>query len=123
MLAPPPMRLAAHDFAFAGLLFCVSQVRITSLRPSTPPFALSWLTRTLAAASAGLSNGAMLPLLSNAQPITIGLELAADADAAVAATIAASAARSATSAPVLLYLITPPGLDGWTVGARTPPLL
>ena len=38
----------------------------------TPPLALIRLTRTFAAASAGPSNGAMFPLLSNAQPITIG---------------------------------------------------
>ena len=72
MFAPLPSRLAAHDFAFAGLLLFVSQVSIRSGRPMTPPFALIWLTRIFAAASAGPSNGAMFPLLSNAQPITIG---------------------------------------------------
>ena len=64
MSAPLPIRLAAHDLAFAGLLFCVSQVRIRSFLPLTPPRALSWFTRTFAAASAGPSNGAMLPFPS-----------------------------------------------------------
>ena len=72
MCAPLPSRLAAHDFALAGLLLFVSQVSILSGRPLTPPLALIWPMRIFAAASAGLSNGAMFPLLSNAQPITIG---------------------------------------------------
>jgi hypothetical protein len=61
-----------------------------------PPLRLSCWTRIFAAASAGLSNGAICPLLSNAQPITIGA-LAADAlppmpvRAAAAASVAASA--------------------------------
>ena len=38
----------------------------------TPPFAFTCLTRSWAAASAGPSNGAIAPLLSNAQPIVIG---------------------------------------------------
>ena len=38
----------------------------------TPPCALSCLTRICAAASAGLSNGAIGPFESYAQPITIG---------------------------------------------------
>ena len=60
-----------------------------------------------------------------AQPITIGFDLAAGAEAAVTARTAASVARSARSAPNFRCLIMPPGLDGWwTVGsARTPPLL
>ena len=70
--APAPSRLRAHAFAFAGLLLFVWQVLIWSFRPSTPPFALIDLTWIWAAASAGPSNGAMLPLLSYAQPITIG---------------------------------------------------
>src|SRR5688572_24440052 len=70
--APLPSRLAAQDFAFAGLLLFVSHVSILSGRPTTPPLALIWATRIFAAASAGPSNGAMFPLLSNAQPITIG---------------------------------------------------
>ena len=64
MSAPLPIRPAAHAFAFAGLLFCVSHVMIRSLRPLTPPRALICWTRTLAAASAGPSNGAMFPLPS-----------------------------------------------------------
>ena len=64
MSAPLSIRLAAHDFAFAGLLFWVSQVRIRSLRPLTPPAALIFFTWTFAAARAGPSNGAMFPLPS-----------------------------------------------------------
>ena len=100
--APFPSRLAAHDFALAALLLFVSQVSILSGRPLTPPFAFTWLTRILAAASAGLSNGAMFPLLSNAQPITIGacaFVFDAPTPAPTAATASASTASSAPKAP------------------------
>ncbi len=62
--APPASSLSAHAFAIAGLFPCVSQVLITSGRPRTPPFALTCLTRICAAASAGLSNGAIAPVES-----------------------------------------------------------
>ena len=78
MSAPWPSSFAAHAFAIAGLLPWVSQVTIWSGRPMTPPFAFTAFTRIWAAASAGPSNGAMPPLLSKAQPITIGFA-AADA--------------------------------------------
>src|SRR5215212_1462996 len=87
--APWPSSLAAHAFAIAALFPCVSHVLSWSLRPVTPPRAFNWLTRSFAAASAGLSNGAIAPLLSNAQPITIG-------DAAGAVVLAAAVAASAT---------------------------
>src|SRR3954463_1783186 len=61
MLAPWPIRLSAHDLAFAALLFCVSQVLITNLWPAAPPLAFSCLTRIFAAASAGSSNGDLCP--------------------------------------------------------------
>jgi len=64
------------------------------------------LTRSWAAASAGPSNGAIPPLLSNAQPMTIGLAAADDVPAAIATTVIA-AARSATTAPFFLRFITP----------------
>jgi hypothetical protein len=51
---------------------CVSQVRICSFRPPTPPFALTFATCSCAAAKAGVSKGFMAPVLSNAQPMMIG---------------------------------------------------
>ena len=99
MFAPCPSRLSAHDFALAGLLFCVSQVMILSC---TPPRALTCFTRTWAAARAGSSKGAMLPLLSNAQPITTCFPAAlADPVTVAATTSAATMTRSAPSAPFL----------------------
>jgi hypothetical protein len=113
MSAPLPISPAAHAFALAGLLLFVSQVWITTLRPLTPPRALSCFTRTCAAASAGPSNGAMLPFESKAQPITIGSFTADVADPATIAATAATAVRSASSAPLFLALILPScGLDG-----------
>ncbi len=115
MSAPLPIRLAAQDFAFAGLLFCVSQVMIRSFLPLTPPRALIWFTRMFAAASAGPSNGAMLPFPSYAHPMMIGSDFAADAATAVTAATTVSVASSAATTPVFLRVITPPGaLDGWT---------
>ena len=62
MLACWPSRLSAQAFALAALLFCVSQVLITKWY--LPLLALICLTRIPAAASAGLSNGAIWPALS-----------------------------------------------------------
>jgi hypothetical protein len=59
-----PSRRSAHAFATSALFCCVSQVRSRIGWPLTPPFALSWVTRSFAAARAGLSNGAIAPLLS-----------------------------------------------------------
>ncbi len=98
IFAPPPSSRCAHDFAVAGLLPCVSHVLICSGRPPTPPFAFHCLTRTWAAARAGPSNGAMPPLLSNAQPIVIGVVAVLAAEARTVPTTAAVAATSATSA-------------------------
>src|SRR6478736_5188815 len=89
--APPLSSLSAQAFATAGLLPCVSQVLICSWRPSTPPFAFQYATRSFAAARAGPSNGAIAPLLSNAQPIVIG-----DADFA----FVCAAAVAARTTPV-----------------------
>src|SRR3954470_5703105 len=94
MSAPWPSSFAAHDLATVGLLPCVSQVLISSFRPLTPPFAFTVLTRSCAAASAGPSNGAIAPLLSNAQPIVIG---AAAADCVRAAAVAASPSATTTA--------------------------
>ena len=96
--APWPISLSAHALAIAGLLPCVSHVTICSLRPSTPPLALTWLTCSFAAASAGPSNGAMAPLPSNAQPIVIGVAAVVRA-AAVAATTTTIAATATSMSP------------------------
>ena len=98
MFEPCPISFSAHALAIAGLLPCVSHVMISSLRPSTPPLALTWLTRSFAAASAGPSNGAIAPLPSNAQPITIG-EAAVVRAAAVAATATTVATTTSSTSP------------------------
>ena len=59
MSAPLLSSLRAHDLARAGLLFCVSHVSSRSILPSTPPLALTSLTRIFAVARAGPSNGAI----------------------------------------------------------------
>src|SRR3954468_13347601 len=109
--APWPSSFVAHAFATAGLLPWVSHVLITTGRPETPPRLLSCATRSFAAASAGPSNGAIAPLLSNAQPITIG-EAFGPAAPAPAKTAAAtvSAPKTATSADafVLPLILFPP---------------
>src|SRR5438105_12329693 len=66
-----PISLSAQVFDVVGLSPWVLQVLITILRPSTP-FLLNLAASILAAASAGVSNGCMGPLLSKAQPMTIG---------------------------------------------------
>src|SRR3954454_23399785 len=105
MLAPWPIRLSAHDLAFAALLFCVSQVLITNLCPAAPPLAFSCLTRIFAAASAGSSNGDICPDLSNAQPITTGFLALAAACPPLVATSAASAVATPTSASNAHHLV------------------
>ena len=119
--APCESSFAAHARAIAGLLPCVLHVAIRSRLPLTPPRAFTCLTRIWAAASAGPSNGAIAPLPSNAQPITIVPAGAADAEAAASAAIVVSVASAAAIAPVLLLDITPPALDGWTPLAMIPP--
>jgi hypothetical protein len=95
-----PRSVLAQDFARAGLLFCVSQVSILNGRPPTPPLALSLRMWIFAAASAGPSNGAISPLLSNAQPITIAGLVAAEVSllAPASAAIAAAVPRTAAAA-------------------------
>src|SRR5579862_4307987 len=97
--APSEISLSAQLFETAALSPCVSQVLITSGCPSTPPFALICATRICAAANAGPSNGAIGPVESCAQPITIG-EPADVRAAAVAATT--SAAATTPRSPILL---------------------
>ena len=92
--APPPSSFSAQAFAIAGLLPCVSQVLICSLRAVDAAVRVDCLTRSCAAASAGLSNGAIAPLLSNAQPIMIG---PADGDVERAAAVAATATTASAS--------------------------
>src|SRR6188472_3047879 len=114
MLDPWPSRLTAHALAVVGLFPCVLQVLITRCRPpTTPPFALICLTRIFAAASAGLSNGAILPLESKAHPITIGFFASVAARPPVAPAIAANATATPTSTarpPHLVVLFTAPPL-------------
>src|SRR4029078_6660605 len=96
MLEPWPSRLTAHALAVVGVLPCVLQVLITRRRPPpTPPFASICLTRMFGAASAGLSNGAMLPLESKAHPITIGFF----ASVAALPPVAPATARPHNAAP------------------------
>src|SRR5947209_5273023 len=110
--APSSSSRCAQDFAMSGLFPCVSQVLSSSFRFSTPPFAFHCPTRIFAAASAGLSNGAIVPVLSNAHPMTIGPFAPALPLLVVAATavpIAASAATPTTTAthlprPLMLLL-------------------
>ena len=111
--APFPRRFLAHDLARAGLLLFVSQVSIRIGLPPTPPFALIWRTWMRAAARAGPSNGAMLPLLSNAQPMTMAGLVAAELSLLAppsAATATAVPTRSAAATPhlVLRMLLLPP---------------
>ena len=94
MTAPRPIRSAAHAFDLAAFELCVSQVMIFSRRPFQPPLALIFEISMPAAASAGPSNGAMLPALSIGYPMMIGFPAA---DAELAATIAT--AQTAASRP------------------------
>ena len=116
MFAPPPISFSAHAFATAGLLPCVSQVLICSWRPPTPPFSFHCATRNCAAASAGPSNGAIAPLLSNAQPIDDrrGLDASFVRAAAVAASATSAAATTIRMSPTreLRLLISSPPLPG-----------
>src|SRR5690242_11473090 len=99
MLLPLPISCSAQVLARAGVLPCVSHVMIFKGRPATPPLALIWATRILAAASAGVSNGFMFPVLSKAQPIVIGVaerEALTFAATARLASTASAAARTAT---------------------------
>jgi hypothetical protein len=78
----------------------------------TPPRALICRTWMRAAASAGPSNGAMLPLLSYAQPITMAGLVAAELSPATpttAAKVIAAPRRSAAATPHFLFrMLTPP---------------
>src|SRR4051812_34222866 len=110
MFAPCPSRLTAHCLAVVALLFWVLQVLIWSFRPLTPPFLLIWAIRIFAAASAGVSNGFILPAPSNAQPITIGFfaVVAAWPLDPTRAAVATAAPRSVAKTPHLVLLLTTP---------------
>ena len=104
MSAPPPSRLRAHDFAFSPLLLSVSQVLISN---RYLPFfrTLICATLTFAAARAGVSNGFIRPVESNAQPITTVFFFAvAAARPPVVPTRAATTAATAISANSALHL-------------------
>src|SRR5262245_53257555 len=99
-----PSRRSAHALAMSALFPCVSQVRSRIGWPLTPPFALSWLIRNFAAARAGLSNGAMLPLLSYAQPITSCFLACAAPCPAVAATALPIRASASSAVAAIAHL-------------------
>src|SRR6188472_3526876 len=112
-----PISLSAQVFDVVGSSPWVLQVLITIWRPRTPPFLLILAASIFAAASAGVSNGCIGPLLSYAQPMTIGF-LAADEPvrAAAAATKTSAAAATSTSAqrarlPTLIFLLSGPRLQ------------
>ena len=107
-LAFCPSRRNAQALAVAGSFPWVSHVWICSFRPLTPPFALTWATRSCAAASAGLSNGAIAPLLSNAQPMMIGAFACAVRCPAVAAS--ALPIRTSASSPAVVNVHLPRAL-------------
>src|SRR4051812_31497061 len=67
--------LAAQDLALAAFSW-VLQTWICRGRPFTPPFSLIAATSSCAAASAGASNGDMLPDRSTTKPSRIGLPAA-----------------------------------------------
>ncbi len=94
--APRARSFVAHAFAIAGLLPCVLQVSSLTFVPPALLMAAMW---DLAVASAGPSNGAMLPTPSYAQPI---VSVFACSDAAVpppaTATATTETAARATSA-------------------------
>src|SRR5262249_13490147 len=94
--APPPISCCAQDFAMSGVLPCVSQVRSSIFRLSTPPWLFQYAIRIFAAASAGLSNGAICPVLSCAQPMMIGGFAPAPPASPLAATAVPIAASAAT---------------------------
>src|SRR5881392_4236421 len=105
---------SAHALAADASLPWVSQVLITILRPFTP-FLLTFLSSSFAAASAGPSNGAIAPVLSCAQPMTIGPLAAECVRAAAAATKTSAAAATITSAQrarllALMFLLSGPRL-------------
>src|SRR6266404_3768827 len=99
---PSAISLSAHDFDTAGLSPWVSHVLIASGCPLTPPFALICATRICAAASAGPSNGAIGPVESCAQPITIGVPACMRA-AAVAASMSPATATATTAIRFTLF--------------------
>src|SRR2546427_4095315 len=108
MLAPWPSRLSAQALALAASLFCVSQVLITNLYL---PLVLICLTRIPAAASAGLSNGAIWPDWSKAQPMMTVFFAAGAARLPVVparAAIATTAANAAARMPHLVARLTAP---------------
>src|ERR671937_2968687 len=102
--APPSSRRMAHDFATSGLFPCVSHVCSWILRRRTPPLAFSCAIRSFAAARAGLSNGAIAPVLSNAQPITIGFGAEARSCADVAAIAVPIVVSATTAAATTVHL-------------------
>src|SRR4029078_5629018 len=71
IVAPFETTLLKQDFETSGFEFCVSQATILSGAPFTPPAALILAASSFAAVSAGLSNGAIWPLMSAAKSVDI----------------------------------------------------
>ena len=102
--APCPSSRAAQALAVAGLLPCVSHVVI---RRFTPLPRFTCLTRSLAVASAGPSNGAIAPLPSNAQPIVTVFACCGDAELAATTAVATAATAASARTAFLARIITP----------------
>ena len=114
IFAPSLISWSAHALEAAALSLCVSQVLSTILRPSTF-FWLTFFSSSCAAASAGPSNGCIGPVLSWAQPMTIGPFAAECVLAAAAATKTSAPAAAITSAQrarllTLMFLLSGPRL-------------
>src|SRR5437868_1174350 len=101
---PSAISLSAQLFDTAGLSPWVSHVLITSGCPPAPPFALICATRICAAASAGPSNGAIGPVESWAQPMTIGDPAAPDPVRAAAVAASPSPATATARSAIRLTL-------------------
>src|SRR6186713_848148 len=95
--APCARSFVAHAFAIVGLLPCVLQVRSLTFVPPALLIAAMW---DFAVASAGPSNGAMLPTPSYAQPIVS--VFACSDDAEPPPTTAAATTATATRASIAL---------------------
>src|SRR5262245_35459005 len=102
--APFDTTLLTQDFDTSGFEFWVSQATILSFVPFTPPAALILAASSFAAVYAGLSNGAIWPLRSAANPMTIGFLADFAPDAAVTPTTATATATTSASPPTTPHL-------------------
>ena len=122
MFAPCPSSFAAHAFAIAGLLPCVSHVVIWSGRPLDAALRVHLLRRAAAPRRApGRRTAPSRPCCRTPSRSRSAWCWAAGADAAVIATTAVSVASAAAIAPVFLLVITPPGALDWFEQASSRP--